>query len=88
MFIVALTALGLVLVQFIGRRVLGAVDAMKHLREARRQQLVTAIQIARWAVDLLIMTSALLMLLSTFGVDIIPLLASVGVAGLALSLGA
>ena len=49
--------------------------------------MVTFVQILRWGADVLIVGSALLMLLSTFGVDITPLLASVGVAGLAVSLG-
>jgi small-conductance mechanosensitive channel len=86
--IVALTVLGLVVVQFLGRRALGFIHSLTHLREARRQQLITLVQISRWSVDLLIVVSALLMLLATFGVDITPLLASVGVAGLAVSLGA
>ena len=86
--IVALTALGLIVVQFFGRRALHAVQAMKHLREARRQQLSTFVNILQWGVHLLIVGSAALMLLSTFGVDITPLLASAGVAGLAISLGA
>jgi len=86
--IVALTVLGLVVVQFLGRRALGFIHSLTHLREARRQQLVTLVQISRWSIDLLIAVSALLMLLATFGVDITPLLASVGVAGLAVSLGA
>jgi small conductance mechanosensitive channel len=50
--------------------------------------MVTLVQILRWGANVLIVGSALLMLLSTFGVDITPLLASVGVAGLAVSLGA
>jgi small-conductance mechanosensitive channel len=88
LLILALMALGLVIVQLIGRRVLQSVQKMKHLREARRQQLTTLVQILRWAADSIIVVTALLMLLSTFGVDITPLLASVGVAGLAVSLGA
>jgi small-conductance mechanosensitive channel len=86
--IVALAALGLALVHLLGRRVLRAVHSVAHLREARRQQLTTLVQILLWGIDLLIVGSALLMLLSTFGVDITPLLASAGVAGLAISLGA
>ena len=78
LLILALTALGLVIVQLIGRRVLRSVQGMKHLREARRQQIMTLVQILRWAADIVIVVTALLMLLSTFGVDITPLLASVG----------
>ena len=50
--------------------------------------MVTLVQILRWGADVLIVGSALLMLLSTFGISITSLLASVGVAGLAVSLGA
>jgi small-conductance mechanosensitive channel len=88
LLILALTVLGLVIVQFIGRRVLQSIREAKHFPEARRQQLVTFVQILRWAADAAIVVIALLMLLSAFGVDITPLLASVGVAGLAVSLGA
>lgn len=88
LLILTVMALGLVIVQLIGRHVLHSVQEVKHLREARRQQLMTLVQILRWATDIVIVVTALLMLLSTFGVDITPLLASVGVAGLAVSLGA
>ncbi len=88
LLILALMALSLVIVQIIGRRVLQGVQDMKHLRESRRQQLTTLVQILRWAADIVIVVTALLMLLSTFGIDVTPLLASVGVAGLAVSLGA
>lgn len=40
LLILVLTALGLVIVQLIGRRVLQGVRKMKHLRKARRQQLI------------------------------------------------
>jgi small-conductance mechanosensitive channel len=86
--IIAVAALGLAVVQFLGKRILRVLQSQEPLREARRQQMVTLVQILRWAADVLIVGSALLMLLSTFGVDITPLLASVGVAGLAVSLGA
>jgi small conductance mechanosensitive channel len=86
--IIALMIVGLALVQFVARRVLRVIQTLKHLREARRQQLITFVQILQWGADLFIAGSGLLMLLSTAGVDITPLLASVGVAGLAVSLGA
>jgi small conductance mechanosensitive channel len=86
--IVILACLGLVVVQFLGRRILRVVRSMGQLREARRQQLLTLAQILRWGTGVLIVGTALLMLLSTFGIDITPLLTSVGVAGLAVSLGA
>ena len=86
--IAGLTVVGLAVVQFLGRRALRFARSVKHVREARRQQLVTLIQILEWGASLLIAGSALLMGLSTFGVDITPLLASAGIAGLAVSLGA
>jgi len=85
--IIAVAALGLIIVQFLSGRAV-RILSKEDLREARRQQMVTLVQILRWGADVLIVGSALLMLLSTFGVDITPLLASVGVAGLAVSLGA
>jgi small-conductance mechanosensitive channel len=86
--IVGLTVLGLVIVQFLANRGARTVKTMKQLREARRQQLVTLVQIAQWGANVLIVVSAVLMLLSTLGVDISPIIASVGVLGLAASLGA
>jgi small-conductance mechanosensitive channel len=86
--IVGLAALGLAAVHLLSGRALRVLQSRERLREARRQQMVTLVQILRWGADVLIVGSALLMLLSTFGVDITPLLASIGVAGLAVSLGA
>jgi small-conductance mechanosensitive channel len=88
LLIVASTALGLAVAQLLGKRALHTVQSMAHLREARRQQLLTLVQVLRWGVNVLIVGAALLMLLGTFGVDITPLLTSVGVVGLAVSLGA
>jgi moderate conductance mechanosensitive channel len=86
--IVLLTVLGLALLQFFSRRILRLVRASPRIAEARRQQLVTLVEVCRWALDALIVASAVLMLLGTFGVNITPVLASAGVAGLAVSLGA
>ena len=86
--IVGTAALGLVVVHLIARRILAWVHALQRVREARRHQLVTLVQTTQWILVVLLVVSALLMLLSEFGVDITPLLASVGVAGLAVSLGA
>jgi small-conductance mechanosensitive channel len=86
--IIAVAALGLAAVQLLSGRALRILQARERLREARRQQMITLVQILRWGADVLIVGSAVLMLLSTFGVDITPLLASIGVAGLAVSLGA
>lgn len=86
--IVLLVILGLLGVQAVGRRALRVIEVTEHLRQARRQQLLTLTQILRWGLDILIVGAGVLMLLSTFGIDVTPLLASVGVAGLAVSLGA
>jgi small conductance mechanosensitive channel len=86
--IVGTTILGLVAVYFAARRLLAWVRALRRIREARQQQLVTLVQTIQWILNVLLVVSALLMLLSEFGIDIAPLLAGVGVAGLALSLGA
>jgi small-conductance mechanosensitive channel len=86
--IVALAALGLVIVFSLARRGQHTLQALKRVREARRQQLVTLVQILKWTANILILVTALLMFLSNFGLDITPLLASAGVAGLAISLGA
>lgn len=88
LLIVGLTLLGLVAVHLAEKRVLVWVKSVENIRDARRQQLVTLVLIVRWVLDIALVASAVLMLLSTFGIDITPLLASVGVAGLAVSLGA
>ena len=86
--IIVLTALAMVAVHLMARRLLGWARAEQRVREARRQQLVTLIVAVRWLADVVLTGAAALMLLATFGVNITPLLASVGVAGLAVSLGA
>ena len=88
LLIVALTALGLITVHLASRRVLAWTQALTTIRAARRRQLVTLIKIIQWTLIVLLVGSSVLMLLGTFGIDITPLLASVGVAGLAISLGA
>jgi small conductance mechanosensitive channel len=86
--IMALTALGLAAVHLVARRLLAWAHAEKRVHEARRQQLVTLIVVGRWLVNVVLIGAAVLMLLATFGINVTPLLASVGVAGLAVSLGA
>lgn len=86
--IVALLVVGLVTVHIVDRRILRWIQSLKRIREARRQQLVTLVQISAWILDILLVGAMVMMLLSEFGVDITPLLASVGIAGLAVSLGA
>jgi small conductance mechanosensitive channel len=79
--------LGLIVAHFLAKRILRAIRSAENIHEERRQQLVTLLQIFRWVADVLIVVAALLMLLSNF-VDVTPLLAGVGVMGLAMSLGA
>ena len=86
--IILLTAVGLVALRLAGRRLLAWAQGLTRSPEARQQQLVTLIQIVQWLVVVLLLATAVMMLLSTFGIDITPLLASVGVVGLAVSLGA
>jgi len=88
LLIILFTALGVTVTQFLQRRIKHLVNVVERLREGRRKQILTLIDTVRWIVDALIVGSALLMLLSTLGVNVTPMLASVGVAGLALSLGA
>lgn len=86
--IVALATLGWVAIQVASRRILRVVSSLEQLEEDRRQHAVTLIHSARWTVHVVIIVTALVMLLGTFGVNITPILASAGVAGLAISLGA
>jgi len=88
LLIAALSVLGLALVYVLSRRALSHVASLKHVREARRRQLVTLVHALRWVANVVILGHALVMLLSSLGVNIIPLLTSAGVAGLAISLGA
>jgi small conductance mechanosensitive channel len=86
--IVVVCVLGLAITQLVGRRVARITQSMKRLRKVQRQQVLTFVQILRWLTGVLIVGAALLMLLSAFGLDITPVLAGAGVAGLAVSLGA
>ncbi len=86
--IVALTALGLLLMRLVRKRLLSWIHSLDTVAEDRRQQLTTLIQLFHWILAVVLVASALFVLLSTFGVDVTPLLASAGVVGLAISLGA
>lgn len=86
--ILALAALSLIAVQFLSKRATVRLQSLDRMPEERRQQVITFAHVIRWGANVLIVASAVLMLLSTFGVDISPLLASAGVAALAVSLGA
>ena len=86
--IVALTGLGLYVVRLVRRRLLAWTKVVDTVRDPRRKQLTTIIQLLHWIVVVALVISAVLTLLATFGIDITPLLASAGVAALAVSLGA
>jgi small-conductance mechanosensitive channel len=88
LLIVGLTLLGLIIVHLAKKRTLRWVKSVQNIRSARRRQLTTLVLVLQWTLDIALVVSAVLMLLGTFGVDITPLLASVGVAGLAVSLAA
>jgi len=86
--IAALTVAGLALVGFLTRRGLRFAQSWEDVERSRRQQLVTLIHILRWSANVVIVIVASLMVLGAFGVNIAPLLASAGIVGLALTLGA
>jgi small conductance mechanosensitive channel len=85
--IVLLAILGLAIVRLISRRLHKLAQATGEGKPVRQKQLETLIAVLRWIVQVAIVGAALLTLLGSF-VDITPILASVGVLGLALSLGA
>ena len=85
--IVVLTVLGIAVVHAISRRLDKAAEAATQEKPARRKQLQTLIQVGRWAAQTILVVVALLTILGNF-MDVAPLLASVGVVGLALGLGA
>jgi small-conductance mechanosensitive channel len=88
LLILATSVLGLVLVYLLSKRAVSHAASLERLPEARRRQLVTLVHALRWVASVVILGHALLMVLSSFGVNITPLLTSAGVAGLAISLAA
>ncbi|MFN2219520.1 MAG: mechanosensitive ion channel family protein [Anaerolineae bacterium] len=86
--IVVSTALALILVYWVHRRLLAWLRRVDVIHGAHRQQLTTVLQVVQWIVIVVLVSSAILMLLSTFGIDITPLLTSAGVAALIISLSA
>ena len=88
LLIVTLTVISLIIIQIGARRVYNYIDSNEKVRKERRQQTITFLQIITWSISVTGVCVAGLMILSSFGVDLSPLLASVGIAGLALSLGA
>jgi len=86
--IVVITLVFLILVRLVARRVNKYIQSADGFQQDRRQQTITFLQIITWSITVVAVIVAMLMILSEFGVDITPLLASAGIAGLALSLGA
>lgn len=86
--IILVTVVGLVAVHALSRRLLKLVPSVERIPQDRQPQLITLINLGRWLLDVVLVGAALLMLLSTFGINVTPLLAGAGVAGLAISLGA
>jgi small-conductance mechanosensitive channel len=84
--VVVLAALGVLAVQLARTRLARVLEG-SGVTPIRRKQWHTVVQVVSWVVNAGIVTVAVMMLLSHF-VDIAPLLASLGVVGLALSLGA
>ena len=85
---VVLTIFGLIATRFFRRWTKRIIHSAENLHGERRQQLDTLVHIFHWAANVLIIVAAVLMVLSAFDINITPLLTSVGVAGLAVSLGA
>lgn len=86
--IVGVAAIGLVVTHVTRKHLVRILRDQERLGQDRRQQAVTLVGIAGWLLTVIIVGAAILMLLSEFGVDISPLLASAGIAGIAVSLGA
>jgi small-conductance mechanosensitive channel len=86
--IITVAILGLIAAQFVRKRLLRALRSREHLSHERQQQALTLVEVIGWGIAVVIVGAAILMLLSDFDINITPLLASAGVAGLALSLGA
>jgi small-conductance mechanosensitive channel len=86
--IISVTILGLTAAQIARKRFLRTLESQERLPHERRQQALTLVEVIGWGTAVVIIGAAILMLLSDFDIDITPLLASAGVAGLALSLGA
>ena len=84
--VIVLAALGILAVQFGRTRLARALEGSS-ATPTRRKQWHTVVQVVSWVVNASIVIVAVMMLLSRF-VYIAPLLASLGVVGLALSLGA
>ena len=87
LLIIFLTIIVLTIVQIVTRRLYKRIESIDQVRQERRKQTITFLQIINWAISVTAVCVAIMMILSEFGVDLTPLLASIGIAGLALSLG-
>ncbi|MBN1581762.1 MAG: mechanosensitive ion channel family protein [Anaerolineae bacterium] len=85
--IVGVMLLGLIAVRLARRGLLKSINSSTKMPDGRKKQIQTIVQVAGWMVNVALIGIAVMMLLSRF-VDITPLLTSLGVVGLALSLGA
>jgi small conductance mechanosensitive channel len=85
--VVGVALLTIVIIQAVSRRLNRAAEKATEGKLERRQQIKTLIQVGRWSLQMMVVVAAGITILGNF-VDIAPLLASVGVAGLALGLGA
>jgi small-conductance mechanosensitive channel len=86
--IITVAILGLAAAQIVRKRLLRALKSQERLLHERRQQVLTLVEVTGWGIAVVIIGAAILMLLSNLGINISPLLASAGVAGLAIGLGA
>jgi small conductance mechanosensitive channel len=87
LLVAALMIVILFIVQVMARRLYKYVNEIEGIRLDRRKQTITFLQIITWSISVTTVCIGGLMVLSEFGVDITPLLASVGIAGLAIGLG-
>jgi small-conductance mechanosensitive channel len=86
--IITVAILSLTAAQIVRKRLLRTLISQERLPHERRQQALTLVEVMGWGVTVVIIGAAILMLLSDLGINITPLLASAGVAGLAVGLGA
>jgi moderate conductance mechanosensitive channel len=84
---VLLTLIGLWLVKVLSQRAQDRIGAMS-IEDGRKKRLLTLVGVVRGTVRILILSLAFLVFLATIGINITPLLTSLGIVGLALSLGA
>jgi small-conductance mechanosensitive channel len=86
--IITVAILSLTAAQIVRKRLLHTLISQQRLPHERQQQALTLVEVIGWGIAVVIIGATILMLLSDFGINITPLLASAGVAGLAVGLGA